>query len=73
MKAYKDPQHKERMRLRRQRQQMRNAHGGVPDSEVLRTWVKFWREQHAKSVTGSVRRKRARAMGELLAMDGETY
>lgn len=60
MKAYKDPLHKERMRLRRQKQKLRNAYEGTPNNEVLRTWVEFWRAQHAKGIPGSERRKRAR-------------
>ena len=57
MKSYKDPLHKERMRARRAEQKARQ---GTPNDETLRTWVAFWKAQHAKSIPGGERRKRAR-------------
>jgi hypothetical protein len=73
MKAYKDPGHKARMTERRERQKQRNYWQGTPDNDTLRNWVAFWKAQHAKSIPGGERRKRQRAMDELIGMDQDLY
>ncbi len=67
------PEHKERMLQRKRKHALWRLSEGTIADERLRTWCAFWRAQHAKSLPGSVRRRRQRALDNLLAMDGELY
>ena len=69
-KKQRMPEHKLRMAERKEARKLRL---GTPNDATLRNWVQFWRAQHAKSIPGSVRRKRKRALDELLGMDAELY
>ena len=67
------PEHKLRMAQRKRKHAMWRLSEGTIMDEQLRQWCAFWRQQHAKSLPGSVRRARARAFDTLIGMDQELY
>lgn len=67
------PEHKLRMAERKRKHALWRLSEGTIADEQLRQWCAFWRQQHAKSLPGSERRKRARAFDALIGMDQDLY